>query len=124
MNFKDLPSDNIEYVYLHDMAWFADDDMKKANGYRSISMNRGTIMTDVIKVGNSYEFTWKVTGIRLHTNYAWSLAENSPENVKHIENYDKSKKELKQKEKNCNVLYNRIITLSTEFEVDDVGVEK
>jgi len=108
-----------EYIYLHNMVWFADEVMKRANGYNDIAMNRGTIMTDLVEVDSStYYFVWKVTGIRLQTHYAWALAENTPENVKNIKKYDDAKEKLKEMERKCNGLYNRIVTLKAPKELD------
>lgn len=99
------PKKDMEYIYLMDMVW-------KPGQLEHVVIKPHTIMTDVIQLENkSYEFTCKETNERLKTNYAWSLAENTPENKKRIEEYENEYAKLKEFEKHVDSLRKKIITL-------------
>ena len=99
------PKPDMEYIYRLDMCW-------RPNELKHIPMKVGTIMTNVVQLENkSYEFTCKETGERLRTNYAWALAENTPENVKLIEEYDKEYSKFKEYEKKVTSMLKKIKTL-------------
>lgn len=101
------PKDNMEYIYRLDMVWTPNE-----LGDKPIKI--GTIMTNVIQLDNrSYEFSCKETGERLRTNYGWALAENTPDNIKRIEKYEKEYLKFKEYEKKINQLRNNIITLQS-----------
>ncbi len=71
-----------EYIYLMHMIW-------KEGSLDSYPMKEGEIMCDVEKLPNgSFAMTHKATGERYCTTYAWSLAENTPENRKRIQHYN------------------------------------
>jgi hypothetical protein len=102
---KGIPKPDMEYIYMMDMVW-----TPNVLGDKPIKI--GTIMVDVIQLENrSYEFTCKETGERLRSNYAWSLAENTPENVKRIKFYNKEYIKFKKHEKKIKYLRNDIFTL-------------
>lgn len=102
------PKSDMEYIYRHDMVW-------KSGHFGDIPIKPGTIMIDVIKLeNNSYEFTCKETGERFRTNYGWSLAENTPENVKRINRLEKEQIKLKKFEKKVAELYDKVITLKSK----------
>lgn len=96
---------NMEYIYLLDMIW-------KPNQFGDQPIKVGTIMKDVIQSENGgYEFTCKETGERFRTNYAWALAENTPKNIKRIEEYNEEYSKLQKFENKVSLLRNDIITL-------------
>lgn len=99
------PKQGLEYIYRLDMVW-------KPGGLEGYPIKVGTIVTDVVQLENkSYEFTNKETGERLKTNYAWALAENTPENLKRIEEYEKEWIKFKEYEKKIETLRKSIVTL-------------
>ena len=102
------PNPDIEYIYLLDMVW-------KPGKLESKYIKQGTIVIDVIKLkNNSFHFTNKETNERLCTNYGWALAENTYENNKRIELYNKELIRFKKFEKYIKKLKNNIITLKGE----------
>ena len=102
------PKPDMEYIYLSQEIWTPN------NLYSSRLIKYGTIMTNVIQLDNgSYEFTCKETGEVFRTNYAWTLAENTPENVKKIIKYDRVYKKFKEYKKLTDGLRNEIVTLKT-----------
>ena len=99
------PNPDLEYIYLLDMVWIP-------NQLGDVPIKKGTIVTNVKQLDNgSYEFINKETGEILETNYAWSLAENTPENILKIEKYNQEFKKFKEYEKQINKLRNEIVTL-------------
>lgn len=99
------PKSDMEYIYRLDMVWVLDK-------LESKPIEIGTIMCDVKQCTNgSYEFTCKETGERLRTNYAWALAENTPENVKRINKFDTEYLIFKKYEARINSYRNNIVTL-------------
>jgi len=99
------PKVDMEYIYLLDEVW-------KPNELGSIPIKKGTIMIKVVQLDNkSYEFICKDTGEKYHTNYAWSLAENTPENLKRIEIYENEYRKLKDFESVVDSLRDNISTL-------------
>jgi hypothetical protein len=99
------PNPDMEYIYRMDMVW-------TPNELKDKPIKVGTIVNNVVQLENkSYEFTNKETGELLRTNYAWALAENTPENVERIELYEKEYIEFKKHEKKINSLRNNITTL-------------
>lgn len=99
------PNPDIEYIYLLDEVWIP-------NKLGGVPIIKGTIVTNVKQLDNrSYEFINKETGEILGTNYAWSLAENTPENILKIEKYNQEFKKFKEYEKQINKLRNEIVTL-------------
>jgi len=102
------PKHDIEYIYRLDMVW-------KPGELEGYPIKIGTIVTDVVQLENkSYEFTNKETGERLKTNYAWALAENTPENLKRIEEYDKERIKFKEYENKVEALRKQITTLEND----------
>lgn len=92
-------------------------DMEYINRLDMGSLKTNTIVNNVInKYNDGYEFTVKETGERLRTYYAWSLAENTPENVLKIEKYDREYLKFKEYEKYLNFLREDIITLDSKNE--------
>ena len=104
----DSPKSGMEYIYRMDIVW-------TPNKIGDKPIKVGTIVNNVIKkeVGN-FEFTNKETGELLRTNYAWSLAENTPENIIRIEEYDNEYLKFKEHEKRIDILRKNIITLKTK----------
>lgn len=101
----ETPNPDMEYIYRMDMVW-------TPNVLGSKPMKIGTIVTNVIKKYNgSFEFTNKETGELLCTNYGWSLAENTPENVKRIKDYEKEYAKFRKHELKIDSLRNSIVTL-------------
>jgi hypothetical protein len=99
------PKPDMEYIYRLDMVW-------TPNKLEGKSIKIGTIVTNVVQLENKgYQFICKETGELLRTNYAWALAENTPENVKRIAIYEKEYIEFKKFEKKINSLRNNITTL-------------
>lgn len=99
------PKEEMEYIYLLDMIW-------KPNVFGSFPMTIGTIMTNVKRLHNdSFEFTDKETGERYRTNYGWALAENTPENLIRIEEYNIAKNEMDVLKKKVKKLRNKITDL-------------
>jgi hypothetical protein len=99
------PNSDMEYIYRLDMVW-------TPNELESKPIKIGTIITNVIQLTNgSYEFKNKETGEILRTNYAWSLAENTTENIKSIEKYETEYLKFNEFEQKINELRKNIITL-------------
>lgn len=99
------PKVDIEYIYLLNCVW-----TQNELGDKPIRI--GSIMIDVVQLeSGGYEFTFKETGERLRTNYGWSLAENTNENVVNIKIYDEHSKELQKVKKENKKLFNKISTL-------------
>ena len=99
------PKTDMEYIYRLDMVW-------PASEFNGKAIKIGTIMIDVVQRENGgYEFTCKETGERLRSNYSWSLAENTPENVKFIEEYESEFIKLKEHKNYVESLRKKIITL-------------
>lgn len=116
------PKQGMEYIYRLDMAWYARSSPNYGtNGYGDFPMKEGTIMIDVVKLdNNSFDFTCKETGDRLHTNYGWALAENTKENrerIKQFEIYDIYYKEI---ERIRNKLLHEIITLKPTNDNEEI----
>ena len=104
------PKSEMEYIYRLDMVW-------TPNEFGDKPIKIGTIMTNVIQLDNrSYEFTCKETGEILRTNYAWALAENTPENIQRMKEYDEEYIKFKEYERKINHLRNNIITLKERGE--------
>lgn len=101
------PKSDKEYIYRLDTTW-------TPNEFGEKPIKIGTIVNNVIQRENfSYEFTIKETGELCYTNYSWSLAENTPENIKKIKEYDREYKKFEEHEKYVNRLRNEIVTLKT-----------
>lgn len=99
------PNPNMEYIYRMDMVWVP-------GKLGDIEMRKDSIVTNVVQLQNGgYEFLCKETGRKLCTNYAWALAENTPENILRIQKYDEEYKKFKEYEKYLTNLRNDIITL-------------
>ena len=99
------PKQDMEYIYRLDIVW-------RPNELGSEEIKVGTIMTDVIQLPNrSYQFKNKETGDILRTNYAWALAENTPENIIKIEKYEEEYKKFQQHEQLIKLLRSDIVTL-------------
>lgn len=99
------PNPDMEYIYRMDMVW-------TPNSIHSKPIKIGTIMNNVIKKENgSFEFINKETGELLCTNYGWSLAENTPENIKRIKDYEKEYVKFRKHELKIYSLRDSIITL-------------
>ena len=99
------PKTDMEYIYRHNLVW-------KRNTMKSFPISKGTIVTNVIRLDSgAYEFTIKGTDEVLTTVYGWSLAENTEENVKKINFYDKEYAKFKAYEKIIHQYYDDITTL-------------
>ena len=100
------PEAGKEYVYLFDMVW-------KPNDLESYPIKYGTIVHSVVRLeNNSFQFKIGNDEQIYCTNYGWSLAVNTDENLKAIEKYEISKKQsLKQLKAITNDLRSNIITL-------------
>jgi len=99
------PKSNMEYIYRLDESFIPKELINKPIKF-------GTIMINVIQLPNgSYEFINKENGEKLTTNYGWALAENTSENRKRIEMYEKEYNKFKKHENKINSLKNEIITL-------------
>lgn len=99
------PKSDIEYIYMLDVVWLPD-----KLGDRPIKPK--TIVTNVIRLSNgSYEFKCKDTGEILRCNYAWALAENTPENINNIKIYEAELKKYKIATKKLELVKKNIKTL-------------
>mgnify|MGYP006921279951 CR=1 FL=1 len=97
------PKIGLEYIYRLDIAW-------NENG--EVPIKIGTIVTDVIQSDNyGYEFTNKENNQRLSSNYGWSLAENTKENVKKIKKYEREYVRFEKHKKEIGLLRKNIDTL-------------
>jgi hypothetical protein len=77
-------------------------------------------MVDVIKLPNdSFEFTDKLSGIRYTTNYGWSLAENTPENIMSINDYLVSNAKLEILERSTRLLRKKINDLNGPSKINN-----
>lgn len=92
------PKKGVEYIYMLDMVW-------KPGVFESFPVVAESIVVDVEKCDdNSFRFKFKEGGDQVYkTNYGWSLAENTTNNLLRISEYkklkeevDKSKSELKK----------------------------
>ena len=105
------PKPDMEYIYRLDMTW-------KPDELQHYPITIGTIVNNVIQLDNrSYEFTIKDTGEVFRTNYAWALAENTPENIKKIKKYEDEYEKFKIHEKLINLLRDDIDTLSPKSSI-------
>jgi len=87
------PQVGMEYIYRHDIIW-------KVGDHNPYDIKPGTIMKNVVQLDSGgYEFFCKETGEKFKSNYSWSLAEDTPENVVRIEKYEKEYKKFKEYEK-------------------------
>jgi hypothetical protein len=103
------PKIGLEYIYRHDMVW-------KPNDLTGYPIKVGTIVTNVIQISNrGYEFNIKGDTETLRTNYAWALAENTPDNLARIEEYDKEYLKFKEYESFVDSLRNNIVTLKSKI---------
>ena len=97
----------IEYIYMLDMIW-------KPNSMDSVKFQQDSIVINVRKLeNNSFEFECKKTGITYQTNYGWSLAENTPENVEKIKLYRIKLAELERVKLQTNYKHSLINTLES-----------
>ena len=100
-----IPNPDMEYIYRFDMIWNPDILETK-------SIKIGTIVTNVKQQPNkSYHFIIKDTGELCCTNYAWSLAENTPENIERIEKYELENEIFEEHKVYIDTLRDNIITL-------------
>ena len=104
-----MPDANKEYVIVC---------IDLENGWRGEEyvINRGTVITNVTarikdETFLGYDFTVKETGKAEHTNYAWAIAEHTPENLLRITEYDAAVKEKEEMEKKVELLRKKIVTL-------------
>lgn len=105
INQNKEPKEGMEYIYLHDMVFII-------GKLDSVKVKYGSIVTDVVKLENdSFEFTLKEDGKSYCTNYGWSLAENTPENLDRINAYLESDKKLEKLKKETYKLRNLVIDL-------------
>jgi len=99
------PKVDIEYIYRMDMVW-----IPGKLEHKTIKI--GTIVNNTVQMENgSYQFNNKETGELLQTNYAWALAENTPENLEKIKRYDEEFIRFKEYEKFIQSLWDNIVTL-------------
>lgn len=99
------PKKGMKYIYLLDKVW-------KNNELGSYPIKFGSVVVDVIKLENdSFEFKDEETGEVWRTNYGWTLAEKTEENIENINKYLKSKKKLDDLKKETNKLRSDIIDL-------------
>jgi len=111
INDNKEPKEDMEYIYLLDMA-------NKPNEFGSFPMSIGTIITNVKRLyGDTFEFKDKETGEIYRTNYGWALAENTPENLIRIENYFIAKNELELIEKKTKRLRDKIVNLDGPIKI-------
>lgn len=103
------PKVDMEYIYRLDIVW-------KPNELTSYPINIGTIVTNVIQTNNGgYEFNIKGENETLRTNYAWALAENTPDNLAKIEEYEKELAKFKEHEYLIDYLRDNIVTLKPKL---------
>lgn len=116
-NKTNTPKEGMEYIYNLGMAWpiYSEDDKRPLDTDEpdiminskeeldsldgkpySIKVKEGIVVTDVSHTERGYEFTIKEMGIRCRTNYPWAFWENTPDNLKNIEEYKKEKRELEK----------------------------
>ena len=89
----------------------------KPNKLDSVPFKKGTIVINVRKLdNNSFEFQSKETGATFCTNYGWSLAENTPENVTLLKELEEKEKVFKQMKKELKQFRNQIKTLEKNGE--------
>ncbi len=101
------PNPNMEYIYLMDIIW-------NPNKLEEKTIKYGTIMKNVKRLENgSYEFQSKETNEIFCTNYSWSLAENTTENIERIKEYNKKNKKLQRYKKYVDTLRKNIKTLES-----------
>ena len=99
------PKPGMEYVYKLNEIW-------TVNSLFSKPIKRWSVMINVIKKDNgSYEFTSKETGESFRTNYGWALAENTPENLIRIEEYEKQSIIFGEAERKIREVTDKITTL-------------
>lgn len=97
-----------EYVYLHDMVW-------KPKSLESYPIEYGTIVHSVSKLdNNSFEFKIGDDEQIYCTNYGWSLAVKTDDNLKAIEEYNLSKQKLEQLKQETEILRKNIDTLNKD----------
>lgn len=103
------PKVDMEYIYRLDMVW-------KPDMLEGFPIKIGTILTNVIQTSNrGYEFNIKGDTEKFRTNYAWALAENTPDNLARIEEYEKELIKFKEYESFIDSLRNNIITLNPKL---------
>lgn len=104
------PKAGMEYIYRFHIAF-------KANQLESFSLEPNIIVDNVVSTRDSsgqhtgYNFTIKGTTEVLHCSYAWAFAENTPENVARIQEYDNFKKRYLELAEKHEELFNSINTL-------------
>lgn len=106
------PKKGVEYIYMLDMVW----KLGKSGKLRSFDIKPGTIVVDVEKQYNgSFRFNLKEGGDDIYkTNYGWSLAENTPENILKINEYEKFKIVVEESKKELKRLRSLIVDLGEE----------
>jgi hypothetical protein len=96
---------DMEYIYMLDIFW-------KNGEIGEHKVNKWSPVKDVVQQDSGrYEFTFVDTGVRGNCTYAWALAENTPENRKAIDEYNKHSILLKEVERLNKFLWNKVATL-------------
>jgi hypothetical protein len=94
-----------EYIYRYNFIW-------KPNSLESYPIKENLIVNNVFKTdGGGYEFSVKETGEKYECQYNWAFAENTPENILAIEEFEEKNKELKILQNECNLLRDKIKTI-------------
>jgi len=102
------PKVDMEYIYMMDEAW-------KPGELGSYPFSHGSVVIDVKKLPcGSFEFRCKESGEIYRTNYAWALAENTPANLKRIDEYIREREKLEIHKKIVDKLSKSIKTLKNE----------
>ena len=105
INKNKEPKKGLEYIYLMDMMW-------EIGKLGNIPCEKGTIVTDVVKLQNdSFEFVVKESGKRFKTTYGFALAENTPENVERIKDYRECISRFNEIEKEMSNLRSKVVDL-------------
>jgi len=106
INNNKNPKEDMEYIYLLDEVW-------KPGKIGSYPIKQGSIVTDVTKLGNdSFEFIDKESGEKFRTNYGWTLAESTPENIERIKAYEECALRLNEIEKERDSLRSKVLDLN------------
>jgi hypothetical protein len=100
-----VPDPNKEYIYRLDVAW-------RANKLEHEPYKKDSIVINVTQEqGGMYHFVDKLTGEEYRCSYNWAFADNTPENLLRIAEYEKLRKEYSVAKRKSEMAGDRIKTL-------------